>query len=517
MIVTDALAPPELLDLAPATAERIEAGKRGGRPSVRQETVNRVLIDRARRGLIVVRLKGGDPSLFGRGGEEAEALRRARIPFTIVPGVTAALGAAASAGIPLTHRRHSSMVTLATGHLDPDGRDRGPDWRSLARSETLVLYMGLRRLPGIVRRLLSSGMPPATPVALVRWATRPDQQVVVGRLVDIAARARAAGLRPPAVLIAGRVVRLRRGLDWVSRLPLAGRTIVVTRPRDQAGPFVDDLRERGARVLLVPVIELRPPRSFAALDRAIGRLASYDYLVFTSVNGVARFFARLVGSKRDIRDLQGIDVLAIGPATAAAVEARGLRVRAVPEDYRAEGIVAWMRSRPLKGVRVLLPRAEVARDVLVRALERRGARVDVVSVYRTVPSRVGLGAVRDALRAGRLDLVTFTSSSTVTAFARLFRGRTEARRVRSVPAAAIGPITAATARREGFRVAVMPRAFTVPDLTRAVVGYFRSSPSGIPRESSLPARRKTGSRPAGGSSRPGAPRARSRRANPRGR
>jgi uroporphyrinogen III methyltransferase / synthase len=480
VVVADALAAPELLDMAPSAAERIEAGKRGGRQSVSQETVNRLLIDRARRGLLVVRLKGGDPSLFGRGGEEAEALRRARVPFTIVPGVTAALGAAACAGIPLTDRRHASTVAFATGRSG-SARPGDLDWEALARADTLVLYMGVRRLKGLVGRLLRAGMSPKTPVALVRSATLPEQEVVIGRLGDIVVRARVAGVRPPALLIAGRVVRLRRGLDWVSRLPLHGRTIVVTRPRDQAGSFVDELRELGARVLLAPTIELRPPRSMAPLDRAIRRLTSYDYIIFTSVNGVARFFARLLETKRDVRDLKGIGVLAIGPATAAAVEARGLRVEAIPEDYRAEGLVELMKRRRLRGARVLVPRAAVARDLLIHELRRSGAVVDVVPAYRTTPSRAGAVEVRAALRRGDLDLITFTSSSTVTSFARLFRGRTEARLIRKIPVAAIGPITAATARRERFRVAIMPRVSTVPDLTRAVVRYLRNSPSGTPR------------------------------------
>ncbi len=483
VVIADALASPELLDYAPVSAERIMAGKRGGRQSVDQEVVNRLLIDRARRGLCVVRLKGGDPGLFGRGGEEAEALRRARILFTIVPGVTAALGASAWAGIPLTHRRHASTVTLATGHLHPGRRDEGPDWTALARADTLVLYMGVKRLAAIVGRLLRSGMAPATPVALVRWATLPEQEVVVGTLRDIAARARAAGLHPPALLIAGRVVSLRRRLDWVSRLALHGRTIVVTRPREQAGQFVESLRELGARVIVAPVIEIRPPRSGAALDRALKRLASYEFLVFTSVNGVSRFFARLAELKRDIRDLKGIEILAIGPATVAAVEARGLRVAAVPEEHRAEGLVDLMGARTLRGARVLVPRAAVARDVLITNLRRRGAVVDIVPLYRTAPSRSGAREVRAALRLGRLDLITFTSSSTVTSFARLFRGKDEARRIRRVPVAVIGPITAATARREGFHVVVRPRVYTVPELTRAIVRWIRNSPSGTLRAS----------------------------------
>lgn len=481
VVIFDALASRDLLDMAPPAAERIHAGKRGGRAGADQEIVNRLMIDRAKRGLPVVRLKGGDPTLFGRGGEEAEALRRARVPFEIVPGVTAALGAAARAGIPLTHRRYASTVAFATGHLDPKRQDGGPDWEALARSGTLVLYMGVKRLAGIVRRLLAAGMDGATPVAVVRWATLPEQTIVEGTLGTIAARARAARLEPPALLIAGQVVRLRRRLDWYGRLPLRGRTIVVTRPRDQAAPFVETLREQGARVLLAPAIALRPPRSWAPLDRAIARLGSYDVLIFTSANGVSRFFARLHEKRADVRDLKGVEVIAIGPATASAVEARGLRVAAVPEEFRAEGIVEVLGRRSLRGARILIPRAAVARDVLIKALRARGAEVEVVPVYRTVPSREGAAEIRAALRSGRPDLIAFTSSSTVTSFATLFRDRRDAQLLRRVPVAAIGPITAATARREGFRVAVTPRSYTVSHLARAIVRRLRNSPSGTPR------------------------------------
>jgi uroporphyrinogen III methyltransferase/synthase len=481
VVIRDALASPELLDLAPPRAERIHAGKRGGRAGADRGSVHRLMIDRARQGLCVVRLKGGDPTLFGRVGEEASALRRARVPFEIVPGVTAALGAAAFAGIPLTDRRHASTVTFATGHLDPGKRGEGTDWEALARSDTLVLYMGVRRLAGIVRRLADAGMAGTTPVALVRWATLPEQTVLVGTLRDIAPRARAARFDPPALLIAGSVVRLRHVLDWHARLPLRGRTIVITRPRHQAASFAEALRAQGARVLLAPVIELLPPRTFAPLDRAIARLGAYDALIFTSANGVARFFSRLEARRADVRELKGVEVVAIGPATAAAVEARGLRVAMVPEEYRAEGIIEALSRRDLRGAHILIPRATVARDVLVKALRSRGAEVEVVPVYRTVRSREGAAEVRAALRSGRLDLVTFTSSSTVTSFAALFRGRRDARLLRRVPVAAIGPITAATARQERFRVVVMPKSYTVEGLTEAIVRRFRNSPSGTPR------------------------------------
>jgi uroporphyrinogen III methyltransferase/synthase len=469
VVIYDALAPPDLLRQAPAGAELIDAGKRARGRRVAQGEINRLMIARARRGARVVRLKGGDPSLFGRAGEEAEALARARVPFEIVPGVTAALGAAATAGIPLTHRDHASSVALATGQVGRDKPASSIDWRTLAGADTLVLYMGVARLEGVVARLLAAGKDPGTPAAVVRWATRPDQRVIEGDLRTIAARARRAGIAPPALLIAGAVTRLRRRIDWFGRRPLSGRTIVVTRAREQAAAFSDLLREAGARVLEAPAIALAAPRSWAPVDSALRRLDRYRYLIFTSVNGVARFFARLQARRVDVRDLKGLEVVAIGPATAAALEARGLRVAAVPDEFRAEGLVKVLVGRRLEGAQVLIPRAAVARDLLVRALRARGARVDVVPVYRTLASREGIREVAAALRAGEVDLVTFASSSTVTHFTRRFRAPSLARRLRRVPAAAIGPITARAARDEGFRVALMPRRYTIPALAEAIV------------------------------------------------
>lgn len=480
VVIYDALSPADLLRVARDGCERVRVPKVAGGRRTAQRVINRLMIDRARSGLLVVRLKGGDPSLFGRGGEEAEALGAARIPFEIVPGVTAALGAAASAGIPLTHRGQSSSVALASGHIDSKVHPGSLDWRALAGAGTQVFYMGVARLEEIVARLREAGLDPKTPAALVRWATRPEQEVITATLSEIAARARAAHVAPPALLILGRVVRLRRRLDWFSRRPLHGRTIVVTRASDQAGAFSASLEEQGARVLRAPAIRLAPPRTWGQLDEALGQLQAYRFLIFTSVNGVVRFFGRLAERGVDVRDLKGIEIVAIGPATAAAVAARGLRVAAVPEEFRAEGIVDLLKGRSTSGARVLIPRAEAGRDLLVRALRGMGARVNVVPVYRTVSSSEGVEEVGAALRAGAVDLVTFTSPSTVTHFVGKFPGRTEARRLRAVPAAAIGPITAEAARRSGFRVAVMPRQYTVQALAAEIVRRLRSSLSGTP-------------------------------------
>ena len=482
LVIADALAEPDLLRLAPPEARVVRAGKRGGRRGIDQEAINRLMVSQARRGRVVVRLKGGDPSLFGRGGEEAEALARARVPFEIIPGVTAALGAAASTGIPLTHRRYASSVVLATGHLDRDKETGAIPWEALARADTLVVYMGMKRLPGTVADLLRAGRRPGTPAALVRWATRPDQRVVTGTLRTICEQARRAGIGPPGLLLVGGVIRLRRRLDWFGRRPLHGRTVVVTRAREQAGAFADLLNEAGARVLFAPAIRIVAPRSWKPLDGALRRIGTYRFVIFTSVNGVERFFQRLRDRRLDVRLLAGREIVAIGPATAAAIERRGLRVRAVPEEFRAEGLVRILGRRRLRGEGVLIPRAEVARDLLLRELTARGAVVDVVSVYRTLPSREGIGEVTAALRDGRLDLLTFTSSSTVTHFVRKL-GPALRRRLRRVPVAAIGPITADTARRAGFKVAIMPRDYTIPALARAIERRLKSFPSGTPRGS----------------------------------
>ena len=481
VVVADALAPPELLRLAPVKAERVRVGG-SGRRRLDQTAINRLLIARARRGLGVVRLKGGDPNIFGRVGEEAEALVRARIPFEIVPGVTAALGAAATTGIPLTHRLHASSVAFATAHVRAGKSPGAIDWRGLARADTVALYMGVRRLRSAVRRMMAAGMSPATPAALVRWATRPEQQVIRGTLATIAGRAERSGLIPPAILIAGQVARLGARLDWFARRPLAGLQIAVTRPRDQAAALADRLREEGARVIEAPSITLEPPRSRAPLDRALRRLGRYRYLVFTSANGVERLFDRMRTLGIDLRALSGVGIVAIGPATAGAVLARGLRVAAVPEEYRAEGLIRVMGKRRVNGARILIARAEKARAILPDILRKRGAQIDVVPVYRAVVSREGWPELLRAIREDDLDLLTFTSSATVSRFMAKLRG-TDRRKVRRIPAAVIGPITAGTAREHGLRVTAMPREYTVDALVMAILRRLRNSPSGTPRGS----------------------------------
>ncbi len=376
-VLYDNLAAEALVDLAPAQAERLYVGKKRSVHAFSQEEICELLIERARRGLMVVRLKGGDPFIFGRGGEEAEALADAGIPFEVVPGIATPLGVAAYTGVPLTHREHTSAVTFVTGHAVSE-----IDWDKVGMSETLVIFMGLTTFSQIARELISRGRAPETPAMAVRWATRPDQQTLCGTLATLPGLIERQGMKPPATIIVGEVVRLRQKLDWFERLPLFGKRIVVTRARAQAGALSTRLEALGARIIEIPAIEIRPAADYGPLDRAIADLASYDYLIFTSANGVRHFVERLDRSAADFRVLRA-RICAIGPATRAAVEALHLKVDLMGKEYVAEGLLEAFTGHELAGKRVLLPRAAVARDLVPVELTRRGARVDVVEAYRT--------------------------------------------------------------------------------------------------------------------------------------
>ena len=457
-VLYDNLAPDALVDLAPAQAERLYVGKKKAAHAFSQEEICALLIERAQRGLIVVRLKGGDPFIFGRGGEEAEALADAGIPFEVVPGVTTAVGIAAYTGVPLTHREHTSAVSFVTGHAVD-----AIDWDKVGMSETLVIFMGLTTFPQIARELIARGRSPETPAMAVRWATRPDQQTLTGTLATLPALIDRHAMKPPATIIVGEVVRLREKLDWYERLPLFGKRVVVTRARSQASALSSRLDALGAAVIEIPAIEICPAADYGPLDCAIAELETYDYLIFTSANGVSHFVERMDLSACDFRALRA-RICAIGPATRAAVEALHLKVDLMGKEYVAEGLLAAFAGHDLAGKRVLLPRAAVARDLVPAELARRGAQVDVVEAYRTV-----LPDLRGALpltEAGLLDCdcVTFTSSSTVQNFVALAGQESLA----GVPVASIGPITTRTARDLGIEVTAEAREFTIDGLVEAV-------------------------------------------------
>jgi uroporphyrinogen III methyltransferase/synthase len=475
-IVHDALVHPSLLERPEATGsappEVHFVGKRGGdERSARQEDINALLVALAREGKDVVRLKGGDPFVFGRGSEEAQALAEAQVPFEIVPGVTSGIAAPAYAGIPVTHRGMATSVTLVTGHEDPEKGETQTDWRALAKvataGGTLVLYMGVKRLAEIARTLVTGGAPGEMPAAAVQWGTMPRQRVVTGTLDTIAADIARAGLAAPVITTIGWTALLRDEIAWFDRRPLFGRTIAVTRAAQQASALADRLRALGADVLEMPATRIERLDAQPAQD-AIARLKDYRLLVFTSQNAVSIFWEQLLVSGRDARALAGSAVCAVGPATAAALLDHGIAVDFVPERFVAEGILEALKGRDLKGTRVLYASAEGSREVLPDGLRAMGATVDVVPLYRSTRDGANAGALRKALEKGKVDLVTFTSGSAVQGFVDAV-GPELARGARG---ASIGPVTSEAMRAAGIDVRVEAGESTIPALADAVAALL---------------------------------------------
>jgi uroporphyrinogen III methyltransferase/synthase len=461
VILYDRLIPTGALDGARPDAELRYVGKSPGAESVSQDEINALLVEHGRTGATVVRLKGGDPFVFGRGGEEAEALTAAGIEFEVVPGVTAGIAAPAYAGIPVTHRDEASAVAFVTGHEDPAKPESAIDWPALAAFPgTLVLYMGVRRLPEIAARLIEAGRSADEPAAVVERGTLPGQRTVTAPLAEIATAA--ADVRPPAVTLVGPVARLREGLAWIERRPLHGRRVVVTRARAQASGLAATLRGLGADVLEAPAIRIDPRPVEGEIARVADTIADYDVICLTSPNGVALLFEALAARGRDARALAGAMVAAIGPGTARELAARGIRADVVPERSVAESLLAELEKTDLAGKRALIPRAAEARDVLPDGLREAGAEVDVVPLYDTVGEELAASTV-DAI--ARTEYVTFTSSSTVTRFLdAVGDGMPNGARVVS-----IGPITSATARERGLEVHVEAQRHDVDGLVEALV------------------------------------------------
>lgn len=475
VVIYDNLANRAFLQHARQEAELVYVGKKGGCHTLAQEEINRLIVEKASQGLIVVRLKGGDPFIFGRGGEEAQELVRAGVAFEIVPGVTSAIAVPAYAGIPLTHRDHTSAVAFITGHEDPKKEGSSIHWESLSTcAGTLVFLMGVANLSAIVARLLDGGLSPDTPVAAIHMGTMAAQKTVVGTLSTISEIARKHDLHPPAVIVVGDVVRLREELDWFERRPLFGRRIVVTRAREQASAFLERLSLLGAECIEFPTIQILPPESWEALDKAIEVIDSYDWILFTSVNGAKYFLERLSALGKDVRDLKGIRIGAIGPKTAEVWIRMGIRPDLVPNEYRAEAVVESIGKWGVRGARVLLPRAAGAREVLPEELAKMGAQVQVVTTYRTLRPDQEKGRLREMLSKGEIDMVTFTSSSTVHNFIGMFDDDQEELKtwMAKTAVACIGPVTASTAEHVGLRVRVMPSRYTIEALEESIVRYF---------------------------------------------
>jgi uroporphyrinogen III methyltransferase/synthase len=475
VVVYDRLASPALLALAPASAERVPMGKEPETPGAFQAQINDALVRHALAGKRVVRLKGGDPFVFGRGGEEAEAVRAAGVDYEIVPGITSAIAVPAYAGIPVTHRGVSTSFTVVTGSEDPTKPDASVDWAALAKvSGTLVVLMGWRALPHIVEALIAAGKPADTPVGLVSWGTTPRQRTVTGTLADIVERGKAGGISNPVITVIGPVAGLREGLAWFDQGPLFGMRVLVTRSRQQASALSAALREAGAEPVEVPTIAIEPLDAYGVLDDALRRLSTYGWAVFTSQNAVEAVFERLEAAGRDARAFADVQIGAVGPATARALAVRGLRADYVPERFTTQAVADGFRAYDLNKRRVLLPRADIAPATLPQALAAQGALVDDVPAYRTVTPD-GAAAQARALLAEGVDAVTVASSSAVRNLLGLLDD--DASALRGVAIASIGPETSRAVREAGLEVAVEATEHTIPGLVAALVAAAPGLPS----------------------------------------
>ena len=473
ILIYDYLAAKAFLSHASPDCECLYVGKKGGDHTLSQDGINQLIVDKARAGKIVTRLKGGDPFIFGRGGEEAEILVAAGIPFEVVPGVTSAIAGPAYAGIPLTHRQFTSTVAFVTGHEDPTKDESNIDWSALASGiGTLVFFMGVKNLPHIVDRLSENGRPSDTPVALVRWGTTSRHKTVVGTLKNIVDRAKVAAIKAPALIVVGEVVTLRDTLQWFEKRPLLGKRIVVTRARSQASDLVQALSDLGAECMECPTIDVVEPDNWQPLDDAIAGIKKYQWLVFTSVNGVQFFFQRLFGQGLDARALGHLKTAAIGPSTAKRLLDYGITTDILPETYQAESVVEAFADIPVQRQNILLPRAKEARAVLPEELKRMGADVDEIIAYQTLQATVGQSDLLDALRDRKIDMVTFTSSSTVRNFKSLLPDKEAPNLMSGVTVACIGPITADTAKSLGFKTDLVAEEFTIDGLKKAIAHHY---------------------------------------------
>lgn len=476
VLIYDFLASSVLLKHASKDAEIIYVGKKGSDHTFSQNQINALIVEKAKAGLTVTRLKGGDPFIFGRGGEEAEVLISANIPFEIVPGVTSAIAVPAYAGIPLTHRRFTSTLAFVTGHEDPTKKGSSIDWDALAKGiGTLVFLMGVKNLHHIREGLISHGMQPDTPAALIRWGTTAKQVTVTGTIDTIVDLKNTNDIKPPAILVVGHVVGLREKIKWYEDRPLMGRSIVVTRSREQASELVNRLSDLGAECLECPTIKVVPPDDLTPLDTAIDNLSSYDWLMFTSVNGVNFFFNRLFKKNKDVRALNHVRTAVVGPATAKRLLDFGFQSDIVPESYKAESVVEAFAKEDIIGKKILLARAKEARQVLPQELTKMGAVVDDVAVYRNHAVKDDADMVLKRLENHTIDMITFTSSSTAKNFHALLPSDGLNNLLEGVAIAGIGPITANTARNLGFDVHIVAESYTIDGLCEAIQGYYHPS------------------------------------------
>ncbi|UMZ73205.1 uroporphyrinogen-III C-methyltransferase [Natranaerofaba carboxydovora] len=470
VLVYDRLATDRLLNYAGERAEKIFVGKKPDKHEYTQDDINKVISQKAKEGKTVTRLKGGDPFVFGRGGEEAEVLASEGVSFEIVPGVTSAVAAPAYAGIPVTHRGISSSFSVITGHEDPTKETSQINWEKLATAtDTLCFLMGMSNLDKITDNLMKYGRAKETPVALIRWGTRSVQQTLTGNLENISDKAKENGFKAPAVIVVGGVVDLREKLSWFDNKPLINKRIVVTRARSQASDLSNNIKELGGEPVEFPAIKIVPPESYEMLDFSISKIAYYDWLIFTSINGVEKFFERFFYHGRDIRELCGIKICAIGPKTREGLEKRGLSVEVMPTEYKAEAVLEQLKTKVNSNEKVLIPRAQVAREILPQTLKKMGLEVDVAPTYMTVREKEKAPMLKKALENGEVDAITFTSSSTVENFVEMIDVDNLAKLLENVFIACIGPITAKTCERLGVKVDSVAKEYTIPGLVETLL------------------------------------------------
>ena len=472
VIIYDRLASPRIMEFANPAAEKIYVGKRVGKHVANQHEINDLILEKAKQGKRVVRLKGGDPFIFGRGGEEAQILAENGIQFEIVPGVTSAIAVPAYAGIPLTHRSYTASVAFITGHRRFDSNEADVDWEGLAKGVgTLVFLMGMTNLPNITENLIRFGRSPDTPVAVIRWGTTPLQESITGTLSDIAQKVKEAGFKPPAIIVVGDVCKVRDKINWFEKQPLLGKKVLVTRTREQASTLVRLLERRGAGCIECPTIEVRQVDDTSVLDRAIEEIQGFDWIVFTSPNAVKFFFMRLDQLGKDVRAMGNAKVATVGSSTAKELEQHHIRVDAVPEDFRAEGLLKLFSKMDMKGKRVLIPRAVKAREILPEGLKEMGADVVVAPAYETVPPKVAPQTL-ELLDEEDIDVITFTSSSTVSNFFKTVPADIVKKVISKAKVACIGPVTAKTAEKRGLSVDIVPQESTIPSLVEAIEKSF---------------------------------------------
>jgi uroporphyrinogen III methyltransferase/synthase len=466
----------QVLNYINHNAEFIYAGKRGGRHTMTQEQINHVLVEKAKEGKNICRLKGGDPFVFGRGGEEAEVLSREKIEFEVVPGVSSAIAAPAYSGIPLTHRLFSSSFAVVPGYEDITKKESAIDWTKLATGVgTLVFLMAVKNIKAISQKLIENGRDPDTPVAVIRWGTRPDQTTLTSTLKDIPHVLKEKNIKPPAVMVVGEVVNLREKLKWYEEKPLFGHRILVTRERVEGFHVLEDL---GAEIIEFPTLEIVPPDTYQEMDKMLEQVEKYNWLIFTSRNGVKYFFKRYFEKDKDIRDLKDIKICAVGKKTEKEIKKFGLKVDIVPDEFRAEGLIKIFTSnqktrdleKPFAGVRFLLPRAEVAREIFPEKIRELGGTIDIPVVYRTIRPESRGKRLRRFLKEGKITIATFTSASTFRNFLTIM-GKDADLLLKGVVIAVIGPVTAHSVEKAGLHVDIMPKESTIDAMVAEIIQW----------------------------------------------